>query len=353
MQIKKPEIAFRLFTLRSQGSNLGPSGYEPDELPLLYFAIWVANIRALSIAAKQFLNAVGLHLKQMKAGFVNIFGKPNAGKSTLLNAVMGEKLAIVSSKVQTTRHRIKGIRTERDYQIIFSDTPGIIEPKYKLHERMMKAVKSSLEDADVALLLVDVAENRDEADAVFSSLRLAVPSIVVINKTDASSKEKSDACAAFFSAKPYAKEVVSISALTGAGIDELLQTILKYLPEGEPFFAEDELTDLSERFFVGEMIREKIYMHFGDEIPYHATVMVHEFKQKSSLLKIGANIIVQRETQKAIIIGEGGSMIKKIGSEARKDIEVFVKQKVFLELFVKVRPKWRENDLFLKEYGYG
>lgn len=289
----------------------------------------------------------------VKAGFVNIFGKPNAGKSTLLNGLIGEKLAIVSSKVQTTRHRIKGIRTEAEYQIIFSDTPGIIEPKYKLHERMMQAVKSSLEDADVALLLVDVNDSWEEANAVFESLRLQVPAIVVINKLDAAEQEKIEAASAFFGAKPYAKEAIGISALTGFQIDKLLQTILKYLPEGEPFFAEDELTDLSERFFVAEMIREKIYDYFEDEIPYHATVVVHEFKQKSSLLKIGANIIVQRETQKAIIIGEGGRMIKKVGSEARKDIEKFVGQKVFLELFVKVRPKWRENDLFLKEYGYG
>jgi GTP-binding protein Era len=289
----------------------------------------------------------------VKAGFVNIFGKPNAGKSTLLNAVMGEKLAIVSSKVQTTRHRIKGIRTEPEYQIIFSDTPGIIEPRYKLHERMMQAVKGSLEDADVALLLVDVRDKWEECDAIFSSLRLKVPALVVLNKTDTVPAEKSDAGLAYFREKPYAKEVVCISALKQSGIEDLLQTVLKYLPEGEPFFAEDELTDLSERFFVGEMIREKIYDLFEDEIPYHTTVAVYEFKQKSSLLKIGANIIVQRETQKAIIIGEGGNMIKKIGSEARKDIEKFVGQKVFLELFVKVRPKWRENDLFLKEYGYG
>jgi GTP-binding protein Era len=289
----------------------------------------------------------------VKAGFVNIFGKPNAGKSTLLNSVMGEKLAIVSSKVQTTRHRIKGIRTEKDYQIIFSDTPGIIEPKYKLHQRMMQAVKSSLEDADVVLLLVDVAESWEDSDAIFSALNLKVPSIVIINKLDIADQVKKEAAYAFFRSKTYTKEVVGISALQSAGIGELLQTILKYLPEGEPFFAEDELTDLSERFFVGEMIREKIYQYFEDEIPYHTTVLVHEFKQKSSLLKIGANIVVQRETQKAIIIGEGGSMIKKIGSEARKDIEKFVGQKVFLELFVKVRPKWRENDLFLKEYGYG
>ena len=288
----------------------------------------------------------------MKAGFVNIFGKPNAGKSTLLNAVMGEKLAIVSSKVQTTRHRIKGIVTTDAYQIIFSDTPGIIEPKYKLHEKMMQAVKSSLEDADVALLLVDVTDNWEEADAIFASLRLKVPAIVVVNKLDKANAARKQEAIEFFSARPYCKQVVGIAALQAAGIGELLNAILTYLPEGEPFFAEDEMTDLSERFFVAEMIREKIYELFEDEIPYHTTVTVHEFKQKSSLIKIGANIIVQRETQKSIIIGEGGRMIKKIGTEARKNIEAFVGQKVFLELFVKVRPNWRENDLYLKEYGY-
>ncbi len=288
----------------------------------------------------------------VKAGFVNIFGKPNAGKSTLLNALMGEKLAIVSPKVQTTRHRIKGIVTTEDYQIIFSDTPGIIEPKYKLHEKMMHAVKSSLEDADVALLLVDVTENWEEADAIFESLRLKVPAIVVINKLDKATKEQTEACFAFFRSKRYSKEVVGISALQHLQIQELLKAILTYLPEGEPFFAEDEITDLSERFFVAEMIREKIYDLFEDEIPYHTTVVVHEFKHKSTLIKIGANIIVQRETQKSIIIGGGGKMIKKIGSEARKDIEKFLNQKVFLELFVKVRPKWRDTDLYLKEYGY-
>ncbi|MDB5197533.1 MAG: GTPase Era [Flaviaesturariibacter sp.] len=288
----------------------------------------------------------------MKVGFVNIFGKPNAGKSTLLNALMGEKLAIVSSKVQTTRHRIKGIVTTDNYQIIFSDTPGIIEPKYKLHEKMMQAVKGSLEDADVGLLLVAVNENLAENDAIFSSLKLKVPCIVVLNKTDKFSADKLTETRQFFESKPYCSKTIAISALKKENLDELLTGITELLPEGEPFFAEDEMTDLSERFFVGEMIREKVFDLFEDEIPYQTTVLVHEFKQKSSLIKIGANIIVQRETQKAIIIGEGGKMIKKIGSEARKDIEKFVGQKIFLELFVKVRPKWRENDIYLKEYGY-
>ena len=288
----------------------------------------------------------------MKAGFVNIFGKPNAGKSTLLNALLGEKLAIVSSKVQTTRHRIKGIVTTNDYQIIFSDTPGIIEPKYKLHEKMMQAVKGSLEDADVALLMVDINDDWEEVDAVFSSLRLKVPSIVVVNKLDKADEEKKEKCFSFFRSKKYCKELIGISALHRSQLDSLLGAILNYLPEGEAFFAEDEITDLSERFFVGEMVREKIFALFEDEIPYHTTVIVTEFKEKSTLVKITANIIVQRETQKAIIIGEGGKMIKKIGTEARKDIEQFLNQKVFLELFVKVRPKWRENETYLREYGY-
>jgi GTP-binding protein Era len=288
----------------------------------------------------------------VKAGFVNIFGKPNAGKSTLLNALIGEKLAIVSSKVQTTRHRIKGFLTTGQYQIIFSDTPGIIEPKYKLHEKMMGAVKSSMEDADVGVLLVDINDNWEQCDAIFSSLRLKVASIVVLNKIDKADPDKIAKATAFFTEKKYCKKLVTISALAQNNLQDLLAAIVELLPEGDPFYAEDEMTDLSERFFVGEMVREKIFELFEDEIPYHTTVMVYEFKQKSTLIKIGANIIVQRETQKSIIIGEGGKMIKKIGSEARKDIEKFLGQKIFLELFVKVRPKWRENDLFLKEYGY-
>jgi GTP-binding protein Era len=288
----------------------------------------------------------------LKTGFVNIFGKPNAGKSTLLNALMGEKLAIVSSKVQTTRHRIKGILTTDDYQIIFSDTPGIIDPKYKLHERMMLAVKGALEDADLAILLVDINDNWEEVDQLFGALRLKVPALVVVNKLDQTTPDRFTACGHFFSSKPYCREVVGISALLKSQIDHLLQIILGYLPEGEPFYEADELSDLPTKFFVSEIIREKIFSLFEEEIPYHTTVIVTEFKQKSSLIKIRAEVIVQRESQKAIIIGEGGKMIKIIGSDARKEIEKFLDQKIFLELFVKVRPKWRENDHFLKEYGY-
>ncbi|MEX6690649.1 GTPase Era [Danxiaibacter flavus] len=290
---------------------------------------------------------------KMKAGFVNIFGKPNAGKSTLLNALLGEKLAIVSSKVQTTRHRIKGFLTEPGkYQVIFSDTPGIIEPKYKLHEKMMHSVKSALEDADVALLIVDANDDIQENHQLFSSLKLKVPSIVVVNKADKASKGKLEEVISFFGNQRYCKKIVSISALKKANLEQLLEAIIELMPEGESFYSEDDLTDLPTKFFVAEMIREKIYELFGDEIPYHTAVMVNEFKEKDTLIKIQADIIVQRESQKAILIGEKGSMIKKIGTLARTDIENFLQQKIFLQLFVKVRPKWRDNDMQLKEYGY-
>jgi GTP-binding protein Era len=288
----------------------------------------------------------------MKSGFVNIFGRPNAGKSTLLNALMGEKLAIVSPKVQTTRHRIKGILSGKDYQLIISDTPGIIEPKYKLHNKMMQAVKNSLEDADLALLIVDVNENSEEADAIFSSLQLKVPALVIVNKIDAADQEKIKNVVDFFSGKPYCKKVLTISARSGINKKSFLKSLLEWMPEGEAFYDGDDISDLPTRFFVSELVREKIYELYQDEIPYHTTVVVQEFTEKSTLIKIRAEIIVQRETQKAIILGEGGKMIKKLGTLARQDIEKFLGRKIFLELFVKVREKWRDSDLFLKEYGY-
>jgi GTPase len=288
----------------------------------------------------------------MKSGFVNIFGRPNAGKSTLLNALMGEKLAIVSPKVQTTRHRIKGILTEKEYQVIFSDTPGIIEPKYKLHEKMMQAVKGALEDADVAMLLVDVKEKWEECDTIFSALKLNVPAVIVLNKIDLVSEATIKEAIDFFSAKPYCKRIITISALSGINKKKLVNSLLEFLPEGEPFYDGDDISDLNTRFFVSELIREKIYELAHDELPYHTAVLVREYKEKTTLVKIVADIIVHRETQKAILIGDKGSMIKRIGSAARKDIEAFIQQKVFLELFVKVKPKWRENEMQLKEYGY-
>jgi GTP-binding protein Era len=288
----------------------------------------------------------------MKAGFVSIFGRPNAGKSTLLNALMGEKLAIVSPKVQTTRHRIKGILTEPEYQIIFSDTPGIIDPKYKLQEKMMHAVRQALEDSDVSLLLVDINETPDEVNTIFEALRLKGPAIIVVNKLDGASAEKKEKVFTFFGSKPYCKAVIGISALKKTGLKELIAAILQLLPESPPFFEGDEMTDLPTRFFCAEMIREKIFYLYQEEIPYHTTVIVNEFKEKSTLVKIAADIIVNRETQKGILLGEGGKMIKQLGTDARKDIEQFLGQKVFLELFIKVRPKWRDNEFMLKEYGY-
>ena len=288
----------------------------------------------------------------MKSGFVNIFGKPNAGKSTLLNTLIGEKLAIVSHKVQTTRHRIKAILTGPDHQIIFSDTPGIIEPKYKLHEKMMQAVKGSLEDADLALLITDARESPEESHQIFSSLRLKSPALVIINKVDAVSEESIKISTEFFAQQTYCKQVIVISALKKKGIENLLAIIISMLPEGAPFYEGDDISDLPTKFFVSELIREKIFLLYGEEIPYHATVLVQEFKEKSTLIKIGADIIVQRDTQKGIILGEGGKMIKQLGTLARKDIEEFLSSKVFLELFVKVRPKWRDNEMQLKEYGY-
>jgi GTP-binding protein Era len=265
---------------------------------------------------------------------------------------MGEKLAIVSPKVQTTRHRIKGILTGKNYQIVFSDTPGIIEPKYKLHEKMMQAVKNSLEDADIALLLVDVKDNWQECDEIFISLKLKVPAIVVLNKIDLVDSTKLKEAEDFFASKDYYKKVVAISASSGINKKKFINAILELLPEGEPFYSGDDISDLTTKFFVSEMIREKIYEMFKEEIPYHTTVLVTEFKEKTGLIKIAADIIVQRETQKGIILGQNGSMIKKLGTESRKTIENFLEQKIFLKLFVKVKPKWRENELQLKEYGY-
>ncbi|MBA4257583.1 MAG: GTPase Era [Chitinophaga sp.] len=289
----------------------------------------------------------------MKAGFVNIFGKPNAGKSTLLNALIGEKMAIVSPKVQTTRHRIKAfLNKPGEYQIIFSDTPGIIDPKYKLHQKMMDSVKGALEDADLALLMVDANDNFEECDAIFAALKLKVPALLILNKIDIAGNGKIAEAETFFANKPYCKQLVKIGALQKLHLNKLLAVIVSMLPEGVPFYNEDDLSDLPTRFFVSEMIREKIYELFADEIPYHTAVLVNEYKDKGNIVKIQADIIVHRETQKAIIIGEKGSMIRQIGIQARQDIEAFVQKKIFLELFVKVRPKWRDNDLQLKEYGY-
>lgn len=286
-----------------------------------------------------------------RAGFVNIFGKPNAGKSTLLNALLGEKLAIVSPKVQTTRHRITGVLTEPGYQLVFSDTPGIIDPKYKMHEKMMGAVKSALEDADVALLMMDARDNTEECLELFASLKLKASTILVVNKSDNLEKAEMDKLLERCREWGKAKAVIAIAAIQKKGVKELKELIVSMLPEGEPFYPEDTLTDRSTRFFVAEIIREKIFHLFEEEIPYHTAVVVTLFEEKHTLTKISADIVVTRETQKGIILGEKGKSIREIGSQARVDIEKFLDRKIFLELHVKVREKWRDNDNYLKEYG--
>ena len=252
----------------------------------------------------------------MKVGFVNIFGKPNAGKSTLLNAIMGEKMAIVSSKVQTTRHRIKAFLNKPDeYQIIFSDTPGIIDPKYKLHEKMMGAVKSALEDADMGLLMVDVRDDFEEIDAMFTALKLKVPCIVVMNKSDLAVGGRVKEANAYFSTKPYCSKIISISALNISDIDRLLKVILELIPEGgHPFFDQEDLSDMPTKFFVSEIIREKIYQLFGEEIPYHTAVLVNSFKEQPLLVKIQADIIDSLAREVIVVPDRDRAGVKLIDS---------------------------------------
>ena len=288
-----------------------------------------------------------------KSGFVNIFGPPNAGKSTLLNALLGEQLVITSHKVQTTRHRILGILTEPNYQIVFSDTPGIIEPKYKLHQKMMQHVKSALEDADVAILMHDISLPPEEFEIVAQTLKLKVPVIFLLNKTDLiKDKKEVQAKVAYYKEKYPNWEILPISAQKKDNLEQLTKMILDRLPDGPPFYPEDSISDRPTRFFVSELIREQIYNLYHEELPYHTAVIVQAFEEKANLDVIRAEIIVTRETQKGIIVGRGGSMIKQLGINSRKAIEEFLQRKVHLELFVKVRPKWRDNDTYLREYGY-
>jgi GTPase len=288
-----------------------------------------------------------------QAGFVNIFGAPNAGKSTILNALLGEQLVITSPKVQTTRHRILGIFSEPNYQIVFSDTPGIIEPKYELHKKMMLQVKSALEDADVAILMHDITQPIEEIEAIANGLKLKVPTILLLNKSDLlkDKKEVTDKLKEYKQKFPNYL-VQTVSALTKSNLDKIVPFILKSLPVAPPYFPEDSVSDRNTRFFVSELIREQIYDLYKEEIPYHTAVMIQTYEEKPNIHVIKADIIVTRETQKVILIGKGGALIKQLGIAARKKIEEFVGAKVHLELFVKVRPKWRDTENYLKEYGY-
>ncbi len=292
--------------------------------------------------------------EEFKSGFVNIFGAPNAGKSTLLNALLGEQLVITSHKVQTTRHRIVGILNDKNYQIVFSDTPGVIlEPKYKLHQKMMMQLKSAMEDADVAILMHDITEPIENFEAIADSLNLKVPVILLLNKTDLlKNKADTEARKKVFENKYPGWNVLPVSAKTNEGIAQIVPLLLKHLPEGFPYYPDDSMSDRPVRFFVGELIRQQIYELYHEEIPYHTAVIIDSFEEKTSLTVIKATIIVSRETQKIIMIGKKGSMIKQLGINSRKTIEEFVQGKVHLELFIKVRPKWRDNENYLKEYGY-
>jgi GTP-binding protein Era len=287
-----------------------------------------------------------------KAGFVNIIGKPNAGKSTLCNALVGEQLSIITPKASTTRHRILGIVNEEDYQMVFSDTPGMIEPAYKLHESMMNAVKESIDDADVLILLVDASNAALKPEYLEMIQKAKCPLILIVNKIDLSNPAQVKEVIQTLSQTLNPKEIFAISALHQLDATGLLKSIAAYLPEHEAFYPKDQLTDRNTRFFVSEMIREKIFNQFEEEIPYSTEVIVHDYKESDNIDRIYAYIIVERDSQKGIILGRNGSAIKKIGIEARQAIEAFVGKKVFLDLRVKVEENWRKNEQKLKHWGY-
>lgn len=287
-----------------------------------------------------------------KAGFVSIIGKPNAGKSTLMNALVGEKMSIITPKAQTTRHRIMGIVNDEDHQIIFSDTPGVIVPKYTLQESMMNFVEGSLIDADIILFVTDIHEKYDESDVLDKLRKTSSPVAVLINKIDKSSEEEVKEKMEFWKEKLNPEAIFAMSALLGYNVPPILTYIKDKLPIHPPYYEKDELTDKSMRFFVSEIIREKIFKLYDKEIPYSTEVVVTSYKEDPKITRIAAEIIVERDSQKNILIGKAGTMIKKVGTYARQDIEEFIDGKVFLELFVKVIPDWRSKKNHLKRFGY-
>ncbi|MCI4668491.1 MAG: GTPase Era [Bacteroidia bacterium] len=287
-----------------------------------------------------------------KSGFVSIIGKPNAGKSTLLNKILGHKLSIATPKAQTTRHRIFGIDSGEDYQVVFSDTPGLIRPKYKLHHRMMDFIGNSLEDADLIVLLIAVNETFPEEDLLGLAAKTHIPKILVINKIDAVKESKVFKRMEELKEKVEFVEAVPISALNGTNVDLLKELIIKYLPDGPPYFDKEQISDRPERFFIGEIIREKLFLLLQQEIPYSTEVEIDNFEEEENLIRIEATIHTERNTQKGMIIGKGGQMLKKIGTLARKDIEEFLGKKVFLKLYVKISAGWKNNNQYLKGFGY-
>jgi len=288
-----------------------------------------------------------------KSGFVNIVGNPNVGKSTLLNELVGEKLSIITSKAQTTRHRILGIVNGEEFQIIFSDTPGIVKPVYKLHESMMKFVRSAFTDADIILYVTDVIETYDKnAHFIEKLTKAGAPVIVVINKTDLSRPEALELLIAEWNTHVPKAAVIPISAKTKFNVPQLLDMILEKLPEGPAYYPVDSLTDKPERFFVTEIVREKIFLNYQQEIPYSCEVVIDSFKEADDMVRINAIIHVMRESQKGILIGHKGEMLKKVGTQARIDIEKFLGKKVYIGLQVKVAVDWRNNEKILKRFGY-
>lgn len=288
-----------------------------------------------------------------KAGFVNIVGKPNVGKSTLMNVLIGERLSIISSKAQTTRHRIMGIINDDAYQIVFSDTPGMLKPKYELHKNMMGFVHMSLEDADVILFVTDLFETDAEIEDVIEKINQSgVPVLLVINKIDLSKENQLDEVTAYWTQRIKAEAVIPISATESFNTERILMEILDRLPQHPPFYDKEELTDKPERFFASEIVREKIFLNYKKEIPYSTEVAIEDFYEEDHIIRIRAVIYVERKSQKGIIIGEGGKALKRVGIQAREEMEKFFGKKIFLETFVKVEDDWRKNKNKLKKFGY-
>ena len=288
-----------------------------------------------------------------KSGFVNIIGNPNVGKSTLMNAMVGERLSIITPKAQTTRHRIFGILNEPEYQIVFSDTPGVIQPAYKMQEHMMKFVSDAFEDADVFLYLVEPGDRALKDESFFQKLATtAVPVLLIVNKIDTTTQEALEEEVGYWQTSLPNAEIIPISALEGANTDYLLSRLKELVPVSPPYFDKDALTDKTERFFVSEIIREQILLNYKKEIPYSVEVDVEEFKEEEDIIRMRCIIYVARDSQKGILIGHKGSRLKAVGIGARKQLEAFFAKKVHVETFVKVKKNWRDNDLQLKRFGY-
>ncbi len=287
-----------------------------------------------------------------KAGFVSIVGKPNVGKSTLMNQLVGEKLSIITSKAQTTRHRILGIVNGDNFQVVLSDTPGILTPKYELHKSMMRYVSTSFEDADLVLFVTDIYEKYDDDELIDKLSRQDTPKLLVLNKIDQADEARIEERLSYWRPIINAGGEVAISALMGAGVPELFQRILDSLPEHPPFYPKDMITDRPERFFTAEIVREKIFNNYKKEIPYSSEVVTTEFKEDETIIRIRVEIYVERTSQRAILLGHKGEKIKKVGIEARQDLEAFYGKQVYLEQHVKVQPDWRKKSTIINRFGY-